>query len=107
MTCGIRSVRIRSKNNAKVRDWVAAINDAGLRPPEGWCHPHRFGSFAPPRGLTEDGSQAQWFIDGKAAFNAVASAIEDAKFEVCTCQSCAWAFLDITLYMNGSQSICS
>ena len=82
MTCGIRSVRIRGKNGGKVKDWVAAINDAGLRPPEGWCHPHRFDSFAPPRGLAEDGSQAQWFVDGRAAFEAIASSIEDAKSEV-------------------------
>lgn len=74
------------KSSSKVKDWVASINDAGLRPPEGWCHPHRFGSFAPPRGLTEDGSQAQWFIDGRAAFEAIASAIEDAKSEVCSFQ---------------------
>lgn len=65
-----------------MKDWVAAVNDAGLRPPEGWCHPHRFGSFAPPRGLSEDGSQAQWFIDGRAAFEAIATSIEDAKSEV-------------------------
>lgn len=71
------------KSRSKVKDWVAAINDAGLRPPEGWCHPHRYGSFAPPRGLIEDGSQAQWFIDGRAAFEAIASAIEAAKSEVC------------------------
>ncbi|XWS38995.1 hypothetical protein CRYUN_Cryun18bG0012000 [Craigia yunnanensis] len=81
VTCGIWSIRLRTKSSAKVKDWVAAINDAGLRPPEGWCHPHRFGSFAPPRGLTEDGSQAQWFIDGRAAFDAIASSIEDAKSE--------------------------
>ena len=73
---------MRSKSGARVKDWVAAINDAGLRPPEGWCHPHRFGSFAPPRGLSDDGSQAQWFIDGRAAFDAIASSIEDAKSEV-------------------------
>ncbi|XVF66177.1 hypothetical protein PTKIN_Ptkin10aG0014400 [Pterospermum kingtungense] len=85
VTCGIRSIRLRTKSGAKVKDWVAAINDAGLRPPEGWCHPHRFGSFAPPRGLTEDGSQAQWFIDGRAAFDAIASAIEDAKSEIFLC----------------------
>lgn len=87
MTCGNRSIRIRAKSSAKIKDWVAAINDAGLRPPEGWCHPHRFGSFAPPRGLTEDGSQAQWFVDGRAAFEAIASSIEDAKSEVCSYQS--------------------
>ncbi|KAL5538484.1 hypothetical protein UlMin_044638 [Ulmus minor] len=85
VTCGSRSIRIRSKSGAKVKDWVASINDAGLRPPEGWCHPHRFGSFAPPRGLTEDGSQAQWFIDGQAAFEAIASSIEDAKSEIFIC----------------------
>ncbi|XVE82197.1 hypothetical protein DITRI_Ditri15bG0128100 [Diplodiscus trichospermus] len=85
VTCGIRSIRLRTKSSAKVKDWVAAINDAGLRPPEGWCHPHRFGSFAPPRGLTEDGSQAQWFIDGRAAFDAIASSIEDAKSEIFIC----------------------
>jgi phospholipase D1/2 len=82
VTCGNRSIDLRSKSGARVKDWVAAINDAGLRPPEGWCHPHRFGSFAPPRGLSDDGSQAQWFIDGRAAFDAIASSIEDAKSEV-------------------------
>ncbi|KAK1581609.1 hypothetical protein Q3G72_007391 [Acer saccharum] len=46
------------------------------------CHPHRFGSFAPPWGLIEDGSQAQWFIDGQAAFKAITSSIEDAKSEL-------------------------
>ncbi|KAG9459497.1 hypothetical protein H6P81_004005 [Aristolochia fimbriata] len=82
VSSGSRSVKIRAKSSAKVRDWVAAINDAGLRPPEGWCHPHRFGSFAPPRGLTDDGSQAQWFVDGQAAFDAIASSIEEAKSEI-------------------------
>nr|DAD38153.1 TPA_asm: hypothetical protein HUJ06_008794 [Nelumbo nucifera] len=82
VSCGNRSIKLRTRSNAKVRDWVAAINDAGLRPPEGWCYPHRFGSFAPPRGLTEDGSQAQWFIDGQAAFGAIASSIEEAKSEI-------------------------
>lgn len=62
---------------------MVSINDAALRPPEGWCHPHRFGSFAPPRGLTDDGSQAQWFVDGGAAFAAIAASIENAKSEVC------------------------
>ncbi|KAI7743003.1 hypothetical protein M8C21_032668, partial [Ambrosia artemisiifolia] len=81
VSCGSRSITIRSRNKTKVRDWVAAINDAGLRPPEGWCYPHRFGSFAPPRGLTDDGSQAQWFVDGRAAFEAIALAIEGAKSE--------------------------
>ncbi|KAK4388413.1 Phospholipase D zeta 1 [Sesamum angolense] len=85
VTCGTRSIKLRTKSNAKVKDWVAAINDAGLRPPEGWCHPHRFGSFAPPRGLTEDGSQAQWFVDGRAAFEAIALAIEQAKSEIFIC----------------------
>ncbi|XP_027363621.1 phospholipase D zeta 1 isoform X2 [Abrus precatorius] len=85
VTCGIRSIRIRVKSSSKVKDWVAAINDAGLRPPEGWCHPHRYGSFAPPRGLVDDGSQAQWFIDGRTAFEAIASSIEDAKSEIFIC----------------------
>ncbi|XP_019419033.1 PREDICTED: phospholipase D zeta 1 isoform X1 [Lupinus angustifolius] len=85
VTCGIRSIRIRVKSSSKGKDWVAAINDAGLRPPEGWCHPHRYGSFAPPRGLNEDGSQAQWFIDGRAAFEAIATSIEDAKAEIYIC----------------------
>ena len=77
-----RSIKFRGTSKGKVKDWVAAINDAGLRPLEGWCHPHHFGSFAPPRGLIEDGSQAQWFIDGQAAFRAITSSIEDAKSEV-------------------------
>ncbi|KAK4425907.1 Phospholipase D zeta 1 [Sesamum alatum] len=85
VTCGTRSIKLRTKSNAKVKDWVAAINDAGLRPPEGWCHSHRFGSFAPPRGLTSDGSQAQWFVDGRAAFRAIALAIEEAKSEIFIC----------------------
>ncbi|KAL5146844.1 Lysine-specific demethylase JMJ25 [Glycine soja] len=41
-----------------------------------------FGSFAPIRGLTEDGSQAQWFVDGQATFEAIATSIQDAKSEV-------------------------
>ncbi|KAL5983661.1 hypothetical protein ACLOJK_017751 [Asimina triloba] len=82
VSCGNRTIKIRAKSNGKVKDWVAAINDAGLRPPEGWCHPHRYGSFAPPRGLTEDGSHAQWLIDGQAAFDAIASSIEEAKSEI-------------------------
>ncbi|GAB2295299.1 Phospholipase D zeta 1 [Dionaea muscipula] len=85
VTCGNRSIRLRTRTNYKCKDWVAAINDAGLRPPEGWCHPHRFGSFAPPRGLTDDGSQAQWFVDGQAAFEAIALAIENSKSEIFIC----------------------
>ncbi|CAH9061535.1 unnamed protein product [Cuscuta epithymum] len=85
VTCGMRSIKLRAKSNAKVKDWVAAINDTGLRPPEGWCHPHRFGSFAPQRGLVEDGSQAQWFVDGRAAFEAIALAIDEAKSEIFIC----------------------
>ncbi|KAI5065331.1 hypothetical protein GOP47_0020026 [Adiantum capillus-veneris] len=82
VACGNRTIKIRSKRAGNARDWVAAINDAGLRPPEGWCHPHRYGSFAPPRGTYDDGSEAQWFIDGEAAFNAIALAIEQAKSEI-------------------------
>ncbi|XP_078439374.1 phospholipase D zeta 1-like isoform X2 [Wolffia australiana] len=82
VSCGNRSIKIRLRSNAKVKEWVAAINDAGLRPPEGWGYPHRFGSFTPPRGLTDDGSLVQWFIDGKAAFDAIASTIEEAKSEI-------------------------
>ncbi|XP_061369328.1 phospholipase D zeta 1-like isoform X2 [Gastrolobium bilobum] len=85
VTCGTRSIRIRVKSTGKVKDWVAGINDAGLRPPEGWCNPHRYGSFAPQRGLIEDGSQAQWFVDGRAAFEAIASSIEGAKSEIFIC----------------------
>ncbi|KAK9067888.1 hypothetical protein SSX86_011999 [Deinandra increscens subsp. villosa] len=85
VSCGSRSITIRGRNKTKVKDWVAAVNDAGLRPPEGWCYPHRFGSFAPPRGLTDDGSQAQWFVDGRAAFEAIALAIEGAKSEIFIC----------------------
>ncbi|KAL8100395.1 phospholipase D zeta 1 isoform X2 [Apium graveolens] len=85
VSCGNRSIRLRSKSGAKVKDWVAAINDAALRLPEGWCHPHRFGSFAPPRGLAEDGSEVQWFVDGRAAFESIASAIDEAKSEIFIC----------------------
>ncbi|XWS57471.1 hypothetical protein CRYUN_Cryun09bG0176700 [Craigia yunnanensis] len=82
VSCGSRSINLRVTSNGKVNEWVAAINDAGIGAPEGWCYPHRFGSFAPSRGLNEDGSQAQWFIDGKATFEAIASSIEKAKSEI-------------------------
>ncbi|XP_072974720.1 phospholipase D zeta 1 isoform X1 [Typha angustifolia] len=82
VSCGGRKIFLRSRSDTKVKDWVAAINDAWLRPPEGWCNPHRFGSFAPPRGLIEDGTLVQWFIDGRAAFEAIASSIEGAKSEI-------------------------
>ncbi|RXI01795.1 hypothetical protein DVH24_015144 [Malus domestica] len=82
VACGNQSLRLRTTSNAKVKGWVTAINDAVSRPHEGWCHPHRFGSFAPPRGLADDGSQAQWFVDGEAAFEAIATSIEGAKSEI-------------------------
>ncbi|XP_069144852.1 phospholipase D zeta 1 isoform X2 [Solanum lycopersicum] len=80
--CGNRSIRIRTTSHAKVDEWICSINDAVLKPPEGWCNPHRFGSFAPLRGTTDDAAQAQWFVDGKAAFEAIASSIESAKSEI-------------------------
>ncbi|ONK61356.1 uncharacterized protein A4U43_C08F29030 [Asparagus officinalis] len=82
VSCGNRTIKFRVRSSAKVKDWVVAINDAGLRPPGGWCMPHCFGSFDPPRGLTEYGSQIQWFVDGQAAFGSIASSIEVAKSEV-------------------------
>jgi phospholipase D1/2 len=72
---------LRTRSSAKVKDWVTAINTA-RRLTEGWCSPHRYGSFASPRGLTEDGSVVQWFVDGRAAFDAIASSIEEARSEV-------------------------
>ncbi|CAN4111032.1 unnamed protein product [Withania somnifera] len=80
--CGNRSIRFRTTSHAKVDDWICAINDALLKPPESWCNPHRFGSFAPLRGTNDDATQAQWFIDGKAAFEAIASSIKGAKSEI-------------------------
>ena len=74
---------MRTSSSSKVKDWIAAINDAVQKPSEGWCHPHRFGSFAPPRKWV-DGSEAQWFIDGESAFDAIAAAIENANTEVCS-----------------------
>ncbi|PKA48394.1 Phospholipase D p1 [Apostasia shenzhenica] len=82
VSCGNQTINLRVNSKAKVKRWVAAINDAVLSPPEGWCHPHRFGSFAPPRGFTEEGSDVQWFIDGQVAFDAISSSIEDAKSEI-------------------------
>ncbi|XP_021682219.2 phospholipase D zeta 1 isoform X2 [Hevea brasiliensis] len=82
ISSGSRSIKLRTTSSGKVKQWVTAINDAGLRPLEGWCHPHRFSSFAPPRGLTDDGSQAQWFVDGQVAFESIAFAIENAKSEI-------------------------
>ncbi|TYG96037.1 hypothetical protein ES288_A11G315700v1 [Gossypium darwinii] len=62
--------------------WSMDLRVTSVGAPEGWCYPHRFSSFAPPRGLNEDGSQAQWYVDGKAAFEAIASSIEKAKSEL-------------------------
>jgi phospholipase D1/2 len=89
-------MKLRTRSSAKVKDWVAAIN-AARRLPEGWCHPHRFGSFAPPRGLTEDGSTVQWFIDGQSAFDAIASSIEQAKSEVSFSSISLWFLQKIVL----------
>ncbi|GLT94856.1 hypothetical protein SLE2022_125730 [Rubroshorea leprosula] len=82
VSCGNRNIKLRVSSSSRVKEWVGVINDATSKAPEGWCYPQRFGSFAPTRGLTEDGSQAQWFIDGKAAFEAIALAIENAKSEI-------------------------
>ncbi|KAG8363867.1 hypothetical protein BUALT_Bualt19G0067200 [Buddleja alternifolia] len=82
VSSGNRDIKIRTTSRAKVQDWISAINMVGSKCSESWCHPHRFNSFAPSRGLVDDGSQAQWFIDGKAAFEAIASSIESAKSEI-------------------------
>ncbi|KAH6805831.1 phospholipase D P1 [Perilla frutescens var. frutescens] len=82
ISSGNRSIKIRTASNSKILEWISAINDVGSKRSESWCHPHRFNSFAPTRGLFEDGSQAQWFIDGKAAFESIASSIERAKSEI-------------------------
>lgn len=76
ITSGDRTVTLRTTSSRKVKEWVKAVDEAG-------CYsPHRFGSFAPPRGLTSDGSQAQWFVDGHTAFEAIAFAIQNATSEV-------------------------
>ncbi|KAD3641539.1 hypothetical protein R6Q59_004158 [Mikania micrantha] len=107
VSSGNRKITIRSKTKAKARTWVSAINDAGLRPPEGWCHPHRFGSFAPPRGLTDDDSEAQWFVDGLAAFDAIALAIEEAKSEIFMCGwwLCPELYLRRPFHSNASSRL--
>lgn len=76
VTSGDRTVRFRTTSCRKVKEWVKAVDEARS------YNPHRFGSFAPPRGLTSDGSQAQWFVDGHTAFEAIAFAIQNATSEV-------------------------
>ncbi|XP_010464093.1 PREDICTED: phospholipase D zeta 2-like [Camelina sativa] len=76
VTSGDRTVRVRTTSSGKVKEWVKAVKEAGCN------SPHRFGSFAPPRGLTSDGSQAQWFVDGHTAFEAIAFAIQNATSEI-------------------------
>ncbi|KAL8171808.1 hypothetical protein V2J09_023612 [Rumex salicifolius] len=80
-SCG-QSTSLRTSSTTKVKDWISAINDAAQRPVEGWSHPHRFSSFAPQRGLTRDGSEVQWFVDGRAAFESIALSIENAQSQI-------------------------
>ncbi|XP_051144137.1 phospholipase D zeta 1-like [Andrographis paniculata] len=80
--CGNKDLKIRTTSQGKAHCWVSAINDVKSKNSEKWCHPHRYNSFAPIRGQVEDGSEAQWFIDGKAAFEAIALSIENAKSEI-------------------------
>jgi phospholipase D1/2 len=61
--CGNGTVKIKTKEYGKARDWVAVINDTGLQPLEGWFHPHCFVFFSPPRGLISNNSEVKWFID--------------------------------------------
>lgn len=83
VNCGNRELTFRTGRAVSARDWVDAINNAAVTTSnDGWCNPHRFGSYAPQRGLTLDGSEAQWFVDGKAAFEAIAMAIESAQSEI-------------------------
>ncbi|RZC50965.1 hypothetical protein C5167_019392 [Papaver somniferum] len=119
VSSGSQSLNLRTRTKAKVREWVTAISDAGLAAPEGWCYPQPFGSFAPPRGFTEDASQAQWFVDGKAAFEAIALAIEEAKSEIFITDwwlcpelylrrpfnACASSRLDILLEAKAKQGV--
>ena len=80
--CGNRQLKFRTNRPVNSRDWVEAINDAAVKPSEGWCNPHRFDSYAPQRGLIPDGSEAQWYVDGRAAFDAITVAIENAESEI-------------------------
>ncbi|XP_024392691.1 phospholipase D zeta 1 [Physcomitrium patens] len=82
VNCGNRELKFRTSRAVSARDWVDAINNAAVKPSDGWCNPHRFGSYAPQRGMTADGSVAQWFIDGRAAFDAIMMAIESAQSEI-------------------------
>ncbi|KAJ8447810.1 hypothetical protein Cgig2_015173 [Carnegiea gigantea] len=78
ISCGNQSLKLRTSSSNKVKEWVVAINEAVHRPPEGWSRPHR---LAPLR-KSDDGSKAQWFIDGQSAFDAIATAIENANSEI-------------------------
>ncbi|KAE8675417.1 Phospholipase D p2 [Hibiscus syriacus] len=77
---GSRSMDLRVTSDGKAKEWVAVINDAGIGIP-GLVLSSPLWFVCSSRGLNEDGSQAQWFIDGKAVFEAIATSIEKAKTE--------------------------
>ncbi|GJT65663.1 phospholipase D zeta 1-like protein [Tanacetum coccineum] len=107
VTCGNRITKIRTTSSAKTKDWISSIYNASQKPTEGWCNSHRFSSFAPQRGLTDDGSQAQWFVDGEVAFEAIALAIANAKSEpASTCVIYLSCFdLNFTKYRSHHEKI--
>lgn len=71
-----KTVHLRAANARDAEDWVAALRAAVKR--SEWCRRHVQGSFAPPRRAC----RAAWLVDGAATFEAIASAMRAARFEV-------------------------
>ncbi|KAI3992768.1 hypothetical protein MKX01_021729 [Papaver californicum] len=106
VSSGAQSMKLKTRSSNKVRDWVAAINKAVIQPPEGWC-----------LGLTEDGSQAQWFVTGRLHLKLLPKQLRKAKSEFCSCEHllmhslCCIIFITDwwlcpELYLRRSFSVC-
>ncbi|XP_074643651.1 phospholipase D1-like [Tubulanus polymorphus] len=73
-----RHLYLRCWTARKAKEWMSNISTFSSTLGKQFTDPNRFDSFAPIRVDT----QANWFIDGAGYFNAVASALENAKEEI-------------------------
>lgn len=73
---GSRKLEVQPESNGQIDLWLEALRRLAVDCI--WCHPHRFGSFAPVR----YNCSLNWLIDAEEYYGALVRAIEDAREEI-------------------------
>ncbi|GIY48766.1 phospholipase D1 [Caerostris darwini] len=69
---------LKCESDHQAESWVIEFNFMLDRGSKDFVRPNRYGSFAPPRPLTE----CRWIVDGATYFEAVAEVLDKAKEEI-------------------------